>query len=258
MFDFNSVQFSILGVPAYFFCAGIAIVAAAGVFIALLVSKGYSIQDNTKILFPAALMTVGVARVFGMASAIVRDISSGDPITFSSVLDSGIVFFGGLLGFLLAFFVGLKVNREDHHVLDIVSVPIPLFHAIARVGCFLGGCCYGVESSTCISVRYTTLVSGELTTAERIPVQLIESAFNVLLFFYLLLQLLPDDWKERALLKKYLLLYSLGRFLLEFIRGDLHRGVLMGISFSQLICIGIWTFLLIQHFASRHKKEKTI
>jgi phosphatidylglycerol:prolipoprotein diacylglycerol transferase len=35
----------------------------------------------------------------------------------------------------------------DGNFIDIVTLTIPLFHFFGRIGCFLGGCCFGVESS---------------------------------------------------------------------------------------------------------------
>ena len=35
-------------------------------------------------------------------------------------------------------------KRDPADYFDMLAVGIPLFHAFARIGCFLGGCCFGI------------------------------------------------------------------------------------------------------------------
>ena len=133
---------------------------------------------------------------------------------------------------------------------------IPLFHSISRVGCFVGGCCFGVESRSLISIQYTTRIFDEINTSYRIPTQLIEATFNLVLFIYLLLLFRKDDWIKKHILRRYLLIYSIGRFIIEYFRGDLTRGVINGISFSQIVSITIWLFLIVSSIHSHNEKNK--
>ena len=133
---------------------------------------------------------------------------------------------------------------------------IPLFHAITRIGCFVGGCCFGVESQSVISINYTTIIFGEVVTTYRIPTQLIESCFNFSLFLYLLVLYSKDDWQRKKILRRYLLIYSIGRFLIEFWRGDAVRGVICGVSFSQVISILIWIYLISTYIHSKSNVEE--
>ena len=139
--------------------------------------------------------------------------------------------------------------------MDVLAVCIPLFHSVARVGCFFGGCCFGKESHSIIAINYTTKVFDEVTTAYRIPTQLIEAAFNFCLFLYLLHLVRSEDWKNKHILRRYLFLYSIGRFVIEFFRGDLVRGVIFGVSFSQVISILIWVHLLVTLHSRCNKNE---
>ena len=54
------------------------------------------------------------------------------------------------------------------------------FTAFGRIGCFLGGCCYGVEVDW--GIVYTNSLIPEANGVPRLPVQLIEAGFNLLLF----------------------------------------------------------------------------
>ncbi len=107
-----------------------------------------------------------------------------------------------------------------------------LFHIFGRIGCFLGGCCYGLPSAWGVVYRYSPVA--EANGLVRFPVQLVEAAWNLVLF--LLLAWLqrrgspiccPCIWSS----------IPPARFLLEFFRGDAYRGILLGLSTSQWISL---------------------
>lgn len=209
-------------------------------------SKDYDVTQSIKILFPAFVgMAIG-AKLFGILTGIYRSIGTNSPITLHSIYDTGIVFYGGLLGFLGTYFLCLRSRHcdLDHHAIDILTVCIPLFHIFARIGCFTSGCCYGMLYSGIFSVKYTTYVENSIDINTRLPVQLLESLFNLMLFLYLLSLQKNQEWRTKDILIKYLSIYSIGRFFLEYIRGDFRRGVIGGISFSQVVSILIWITLL--------------
>lgn len=238
------------------FFAGIALVISFGVFMLLLLIKGYSsteIKSNVKILAVAIVSMLVFARLFGALSGIYRDIGMGEKISWSGIKNTGIVFYGGLFGLLISYRFYAKRIEQDSCIIDLLSVAIPLFHAIARIGCFFGGCCFGIESESCISIKYTTEILGQINTANRIPVQLMESLFNLCVFTYLLKLAIASNWSEKGILKRYLWMYSTWRFFAEFLRGDLIRGVVCGISFGQIISVFIWLYLL----ATSYRNQRT-
>lgn len=158
----------------------------------------------------------------------------------------GYVFYGGLIGALLMYLFYCK--RMEYSFLrftNVIAPVIPLVHAFGRVGCFLGGCCYGIEYEGPLSVTYPHNDYVEnLGSVSRFPVQLLEAGINILLFLVLYLYA-KKPRKDGALLGIYFICYALIRFSLEFLRGDLERGVLLGVSTSQwisliLIPIGIY------------------
>ena len=54
----------------------------------------------------------------------------------------------------------------------------------------------------------------------------------------------------------YMILYSIGRFIIEFFRGDLERGFIGTLSTSQIISIGIIVFGLIVFNVDKIKRLK--
>ena len=99
---------------------------------------------------------------------------------------------------------------------------IALAQGFGRVGCLMAGCCYGAETDSWFHIVFHDSSYGP-NGVPLIPTQAISSVLNFLHFFFLI-------WfarKERPagqVAGLYLVCYSIGRFILEFYRGDLERG----------------------------------
>ena len=175
------------------------------------------------------------------------------------MLDTGIVFYGGLFGLLIVYMLCLHSKRccLDKYAVDVLAVCIPLFHSIARIGCFFSGCCFGKIYEGVLSINYITIINGNIDENMRFPIQLIEAVFEFLLFLYLLNSLNSDRWKEKKILIRYLIFYSIFRFMFEYLRGDIRRGLIYGISFSQCISVFIWMnlgFLYLRQYTISKQK----
>ena len=159
--------------------------------------------------------------------------------SFSRFLNSGFVFYGGLLGALLLLVVAGAIHRKSFFsLLESVAFIIPLMHSIGRIGCLLGGCCYGIPYSGPLAVSYSW------SDVSRFPVQLLEAILLLLLFNALFIYRLKEG---RYSLEIYLVSYSIIRFFTEFMRGDEVRGVYFKLSLSQWISILmlVFSFLLL-------------
>ena len=150
-------------------------------------------------------------------------------------LFGGSVFYGGLIGGTIAAALYAKrKNLDFREYSDMASPAVPLFHSFGRIGCFLGGCCYGVESR--FGFTYTRSLIESANHVSRFPIQLVESLYNVALFL-ILSKLLARGTMKFRLFPLYITLYTAGRFVLEFWRGDEIRGHIFGLSTSQFISI---------------------
>ena len=163
----------------------------------------------------------------------------------------GTVFYGGLIGLLITEYIYIhKKNLDSKVYFDITAVAIPLFHFFARIGCFLSGCCYGIESH--IGFTYKNAIVELANGVKRFPIQLIESSYNLILFIFLYLLYKKNKFKGK-LIYLYLILYPIGRFIFEFFRGDEYRGFIFGLSTSQFISIILLVFSLINLIIERKK-----
>lgn len=163
----------------------------------------------------------------------------------------GSVFYGGLLGGtgLGALYIRWR-KYPMQNMAELSACAIPLFHGFARLGCFFGGCCYGIESH--FGFVMTQSLAPLANGVSRFPVQLLEAGCDFLLFIGLWI-LLERRQKHLALVEEntmqgipllaiYFPVYALIRFLDEFLRGDLYRGIWGPFSTSQWISLVILLF----------------
>ena len=160
------------------------------------------------------------------------------------ILDSlggGWVVYGGILGGMLG---GWLYTKKYHlsfmKYFDWGMPSFALGQAFGRIGCFMAGCCYGSETSSAFSVVFP---AHSLAPAgiPLIPTQLMSSAFDFGLCLVLLWIVRNKKWDGQVGCA-YLILYSVGRFVIEFFRGDLIRGSIGVLSTSQFISIFVFIF----------------
>ncbi len=152
-----------------------------------------------------------------------------------SYLTGGFVFYGGVYGALLAAWLYCRHCRIDWWDMAACLIPaVPLFHVFGRIGCFLTGCCYGIENET-FGIAFS---ASEIAPngVPLLPVQLMEAAVELLLFIILIRMADRPDAGCRMLCV-WLIGYGTARFILEFFRGDPYRGFLGVLSTSQIIAI---------------------
>lgn len=118
---------------------------------------------------------------------------------------------------------------------DLVMPSVALAQGFGRIGCFLAGCCYGRETDSALGIVFHNS-SYAPNDVKLLPTQLISSGLDFLLCAVLILL----DRKKKGdgqIAGAYLVLYSIGRFILEFYRGDLIRGNVGALTTSQFIAI---------------------
>lgn len=154
----------------------------------------------------------------------------------------GFVVYGGIIGGILAGYLYCKVKKLNFlKYFDIVMPSIALAQGFGRIGCFLAGCCYGRETDAWYGMEFNNSVYYNMVGVKVIPTQLIMSAANFIHFF-LLIYLANKTYKagkDGVIAGCYLLFYSIGRFLIEFLRNDPRGGVGV-LSTSQFISLFIF------------------
>lgn len=236
------------------------------IFMCIKSGKNFKVDDNTLIIlvlvgFLGAL--IGSHLLYGIVNInlIKNFFSNLDKIdSFKTVLIylvnifGGSVFYGGLIGALLADYIYLKKKKLDITLYSYIVTPfIPLFHFFGRIGCFLSGCCYGIESK--FGFIYTHSLVESANNVRRFPIQLCEASFNLVLCL-ILFYLQKKKKCYQYLLPLYLLIYAIGRFVMEFFRGDTYRGFIFGLSTSQFISIILFVISLAFILFKQAKNKK--
>jgi phosphatidylglycerol:prolipoprotein diacylglycerol transferase len=168
-------------------------------------------------------------------------------------LRSGGVFYGGLIGAVLAGYLLVRRYKLPWwKTADAFAPGIALGQAIGRQGCFAAGCCWGEPTSLPWGVRFTELghsITGVPVEVDLHPTQLYESFATIIIFFFLLWLHKRKLFSGQVILF-YAVLYSITRFSIEFVRDDprgdiLGLTTLTGLSTSQLISLVIGLVSLI-------------
>ncbi len=174
-----------------------------------------------------------------------------NPIEIIMVNHGGLAFYGGAVTALIAELIFIKVRGFSIYKIGDLLVPyIALGQAIGRIGCFLNGCCFGRPTDSFFGVIFPG------TYQAVYPTQIYSSL--MMLFVYMILRLLQKmNIKQGLVLISYGLLYSAGRFLMEFFRGD-NMADLFGLTFSQFAGLVVFIVCAVLFFIRlKHPDGKT-
>lgn len=165
---------------------------------------------------------------------------------------SGFLSFGALAGGLGGFLLYCREFGVERDALACCLLPAaPLGLACCRLGCFAAGCCYGRPWAGKLSVINQVSPLG-VNGVPLFPVQLLSAGWDLLLFAAMLAwPRLRYPAPAGRLTGFFLALYSLGRFGLEFLRGDHPHDLWLGLSGAQWFCLPLLAFGLLLCFKAR-------
>lgn len=180
--------------------------------------------------------------------------------TFKRALQGGLVYYGGIIGGIVSIIAYTKIrNISSFTFINAIAIFLPLGQFFGRLGCFCAGCCYGIENDY-FGITYLEGIPTNINTPTGIkllPVQLFESVFCLLLFIILIcLYQRKKNLNTPLYFSIYLTSYSIWRFIIEFFRGDVERGIIFNLSTSQIIslCIILSMFVFFIYYYLHNKK----
>jgi len=228
------ILFEIFGIQikSYGLMIAIGIMVAATLFINRGKKKGF---DEDSLLNLIIFAIIG-GMLGGKGLFIITEIK--DIIKDPSILLNfgyGFVIYGAIGGGALAMYLYSK--RKNWNVIEMIDMTVPglaIAQGFGRIGCFLAGCCYGAETKSPIGVQFpeNSLAPSGIHLH---PTQIYSSIFDFLLGL-ILLYYSKKERKNGKIMGLYLIIYSIGRFLVEFLRDD-PRGSVGILSTSQFIAI---------------------
>lgn len=217
---------------------GYGLMIAIGIIAALLLLSYRSKKKNydEENIWDMAILVIICGIIGGKVMYIITDIKFilKQPSILKNV-GNGFVIYGAILGGVLAVYLySRKKGWDILSAFDLIIPSLPLAQGFGRIGCFLAGCCYGSVTTLPIGVEFKNSPFAPANLHLH-PTQIYSSIFDFMLAFFLL-------WYDRRERKKgrvfslYLIIYSIGRFLIEFLRDD-PRGSVSIFSTSQFISI---------------------
>ena len=205
-----------------------------GLFVALafLAAIGLASRRGRRVgIKPEHFVDLGLAALLGgLAAARVTFVALDPQVSWRELpylWTGGLSFYGGLAGGIAACAVYARLRRLAFPAaLDAAAPALALGYAIARVGCFLNGCCYGAPTALPWGCRFREVALGGLTPPSH-PAQLYAAAGSLVVMGLLL----AGERRVRVpgqLFLAYLGLYGVLRFLVEIFRRGYSATVMVG------------------------------
>lgn len=243
LFDFGTVTIFGVTIPLRVGGYGLmyALAALAGWALAIWIGRQ---KDPDKpwsdIYFYPLIGGVVGGRIFN-ALLHLDDILRGRIGLLDALLGGGVFLAGFVIG------VGIFIALLRYHRIDmgdgfnIAFTGVPGAHALGRVGCLLGGCCYGAPTDLPWGITYHSEVAHRLMgTPLGVPLHptpLYEVVVELTLFG-IGLWLWYHRPRPFAIAAVWMTGYGLARFAIEFVRAD-YRGGFLFLSTSQWISVGL-------------------
>lgn len=228
----HPVLLQIGGFSLYSWGAMVALAFAAGIAIALLRAKKEGIpaefvMDGAMYVLISAIIGARLFYVIGFWGEYKDNLWSG-----FAVWEGGMVFYGGLIFAIIALFIWTRRKNLDFmNILDLAAPSVAIGYSIGRIGCFLRGCCYGVECNLPWAIHFPD------SQGFVHPTQLYSSLAGLAIFIVLLFVRDKKRYDGQVFVWG-IMLYSIYRFLIEFFRYNvLHWGLF---SPSQWISLGFF------------------
>lgn len=252
----KSVLFNIFGIKIY----GYGFMIAIGILCAIFLlnkkakAKGYN-EDN---IFNMIIITVIMGILGGKGLYIITDFEDvmKDPSVIFTQFGYGFVIYGAIIFGILGVFLYCKKKKWNSlEIFDMVAPCVALAQGFGRIGCFFAGCCYG---SITDGPLYLVFPTGGLAPAgvHLHPTQIYCAIFDFILAAFLLWFAKNREKKSGDTVAMYLIIYSIGRFLVEFLRND-PRGSVGVFSTSQFISIFMFVAGILIYNRHRFKGRKT-
>ena len=212
-----------------FVAAGV--LAGGLIFQRLSYKQGYPPQFISNLLFWIVIWGLVGGRLLHIAVHI--PYYYRHPFDIIRIRNGGLAVEGAVIAVLIFLTIYSRIKKFNlRGMLDIIALSTPLGQAIGRIGCFLNGCCYGKPTDIFLGVRFP------FSPEKRHPTELYYSVLYILLFFFLK-ALYKRRLKPGIVFSCYILGFSLIRYLVDMLRGDLTPTVI-GIYPTQVIAIALF------------------
>ncbi len=269
--------FTIGGVTIHGYGLMIAIGFILAIFVAEFRAKKYKLRDESVI---DIALIAGIGGFLGAKLLyVIVEFKAFLEAPLAVLGSSGFVVYGGIIFGVLFNIIYCKIKKLNFgEYFDLVMPEIALAQGFGRLGCFLAGCCYGEVTTSRFGVVFPESSGFAPAGVRLVPTQLMSACgdfLNMALLMFIAYKFGYTAWKNlknKDVGRKHLLAgdvgliyfitYGVGRFIIEFFRGDV-RGSIGVLSTSQFISViavvlGVVLLVINHKFVGEfyEKKEK--
>ena len=257
----------------YGICMAVGIIACFGFLMYTMWKKNFNDEATDKLLLIGNFGTgIGI-----LSAALFQGLYNYIDNPAGGFHLDGMTFIGGLIGGVVSFlFVYLmyiyviaprtkikllqnNMNGTLTDALPFIPIGIAIAHAFGRLGCFFGGCCYGMEADWGLYCANSYSHGVFYEGPKVVPLQLFEMSFLVVLA--VVMAVLYFKFKFNYNFGLYAIAYGIWRFGIEFVRGD-ERGKFIGTALSPsqiwsivMVIVGVGFFFLQKYVLSKYMKH---
>jgi phosphatidylglycerol:prolipoprotein diacylglycerol transferase len=167
------------------------------------------------------------------------------------------VVYGGIVGGMIVCGTYCLITKTDFWSYADLALPCAaITHGIGRIGCFLAGCCYGMEYNGFGAVVFSNSIYAP-NGVSLFPSQIVSSVFLITYGIIALILCNRKKHKRGDFATTYFIVYGLARTIIEFFRGDAERGFVFALSTSQFISIFfVAVGICLKIYLAKHRNTK--
>lgn len=241
----DSVYFNIFGFPVYYY----GVILAFAIFTGILISNKIALKDY---YMPAVIPNIAASVIIGgivgarLYYCILNySVYFKNPVEIFAIREGGLAIHGAILGGIIVLIFHAKRNNiEFLKLCDIFAMGLPIAQAIGRWGNFFNSEAFGLPTDLAwkLYVRQPYRPDAYFSSEYFHPTFLYESILDIFIFIVLYYLVKPKNKDNIGVISAwYLLLYSIVRFFIEFLRVDCIKYI-CGIPVPQIVSIIIILF----------------
>ena len=167
----------------------------------------------------------------------------------------GLSSYGAVIGIIILLLLYSKQYKKNFKDLIYIVLPsIPLMYGIGKIGCFLAGCCYGIEYTGPLSISYKYSYSAPKEIS-LFPVQLLESIIFISIFWYIFNKIKKLKSNNNIIWQTFIIC-GIAKFLLDYLRMS-HLGKILSINqIVSMIFVLIGFYIVLADKKNRVTKYK--
>ena len=247
MFGFFDSYFLLFGLKISYYGFLIALAMALGVFVACKNARFRGLKSDNIIVVACYVLPLSI--IGARAYYVIFSDQSYTFLQIFQIWKGGMAIYGGVIGGAIGVMLYCLIHKKNF--LDIGDVVVPsliLGQAIGRIGCYFSKCCYGIEvtNEALQWFPFSTQIDG----VWHLSTFFYESIWNFIVFAVLMIILRKAKLKHRGTVSAlYLILYGLGRAIIEGFRGDsLMIGSLRTSQLLSIILIAVGLVIILVYF----------